>query len=94
MDFSHIQLVEYSVQIGGHITEKIAMFNCNKLPTGVATRCIETDTYNPYLLTMSKEQFIALFMDDVEIPEQAAQPEPTAPSQTEDDPESEEVNEN
>lgn len=63
-DFSHLQMVEYNVQIGERITPKIAIFNCNKLPNGVVARCIETDTFNPYLLTMTREQFEALFLDD------------------------------
>lgn len=63
-DFSHLQQIEYNVQIGDKITPKIALYNCNKLPYGVAVQCIETDTYNKYLLTMSKEHFNALFLDD------------------------------
>lgn len=63
-DFSHLQMIRYDVQIGDRITPKVAIFNCNKLPTGVATRCIETDTFNNYLLTMTQEQFQALFLDD------------------------------
>lgn len=66
-DFSHLQMVNYNVQIGDKVTPKIAIFNCNKLPYGVAVRCIETDTFNPYLLTMTKEHFKSLFLDDKEI---------------------------
>jgi hypothetical protein len=53
--------------IGDHVTSKIAIFNCNKLPLGVAVKCIENDAPNKYLLTMTKEQYIALFLDDAEI---------------------------
>jgi len=63
-DFSHIQTINFNVQIGDRITPKIAIFNCNKLPTGVAVQCIETDSYNPYLLVMTKEHFQSLFLDD------------------------------
>lgn len=66
-DFTHIQTITYDVMIGDHITNKIALFNCNKLPLGVAVRCIENDAPNKYLLTMTKEQYIALFLDDAEI---------------------------
>ena len=63
-DFSHLQMISYNVQIGDKVTHKVGIFNCNKLPTGVAIQCIETDTYNPYLLTMTQEHFNALFLDD------------------------------
>lgn len=63
-DFSHIQMLRYSVQIGDKVTPKIAIFNCNKLPTGVAAACIENDSYNKYLLTMRQDHFEALFLDD------------------------------
>lgn len=64
---SHLQTVNYSIQIGDHVIEKIAIFNQNKLPTGVAMKCIETDTFNKYLLTMTKEHYVALFLDDGEL---------------------------
>lgn len=63
-NFSHLQLINYAVQIGDKTTDKVGIFNCNKLPTGVAIQCIETDTFNPYLLTMTKEHFQSLFLDD------------------------------
>ena len=63
-DFSHLQRIDYTVQIGDVVTKKIALFNQNKLPTGVAIKCVETDTDNPYLLTMTLEKFQALFLDD------------------------------
>lgn len=63
-NFSHLQMLNYNVQIGDKVTPKVAIFNCNKLPTGVAVQCIETDTYNKYLLTMTAEHFNALFLDD------------------------------
>lgn len=66
-DFSHLQMVNYNVQIGDLITPKVAIFNCNKLPYGVAVKCIESDTFNKYMLTMTREQFVALFLDDVEV---------------------------
>jgi len=66
-DFTHIQTITYDVMIGDHVTSKIAIFNCNKLPLGVAVKCIENDAPNKYLLTMTKEQYIALFLDDAEI---------------------------
>jgi len=66
-DFSHLQMVNYEVQIGDRTTPRVAIFNCNKLPTGVAIQCIETDTFNPYLLTMTQEHFRALFLDDAPI---------------------------
>lgn len=63
-DFSHLQMINYNVQIGDKVTPKVAIFNQNKLPTGVAIQCVETDTFNPYLLTMTQEHFQALFLDD------------------------------
>ena len=63
-DFSHLQMIPFNLQLGDKVIPKIAMFNCNKLPTGVAYKCIETDTYNPYLLVVTEEQFNALFLDD------------------------------
>ena len=63
-DFSHIQMIRFNVQIGDHVTPKVAIFNCNKLPYGVAVKCIETDTFNPYMLTMTEEHFKSLFLDD------------------------------
>lgn len=63
--------------IGDHITNKIALFNCNKLPLGVAVKCIENDAPNKYLLTMTKEQYIALFLDDAEIIEKGEEDENT-----------------
>lgn len=68
-DFTHIQTITYDVMIGDHVTNKIAIFNCNKLPLGVAVKCIENDAPNKYLLTMTKEQYVALFLDDAEIVE-------------------------
>lgn len=65
-NFSHLQMINYNIQIGDNVVPKVAVFNCNKLPTGVAIKCIETDTYNKYLLTMTKEHFTALFLDDKE----------------------------
>lgn len=64
---SHIQTINYSIQIGDNVIDKIAIFNQNKLPTGIAMKCIETDTFNKYLLTMSMEQYNALFLDDGEL---------------------------
>lgn len=64
---SHIQTISYAIQIGDNVIDKIAIFNQNKLPTGVAMKCIETDTFNKYLLTMSMEQYTALFLDDGEL---------------------------
>lgn len=63
-DFSHLRTINYNVQIGDRVTPKIGIFNQNKLPTGVAIQCIETDTFNPYLLTMTQEHFQSLFLDD------------------------------
>lgn len=68
-NFTHIQTITYDVMIGDHVTNKIAIFNCNKLPLGVAVKCIENDASNKYLLTMTKEQYMALFLDDAEIVE-------------------------
>ena len=65
-NFSHLQMVNYNIQIGDKVTPKVGIFNCNKLPTGVAIQCIETDTFNKYLLTMTREHFNALFLDDME----------------------------
>ncbi len=76
---SHIKTFEYNIQIGDNSIEKVAIFNCNKLPDGVAARCIETDTFNKYLLTMTKEHYIALFLDDGEFgvqDEEQSNPEP------------------
>ena len=64
---SHIQTISYAIQIGDNVIDKIAIFNQNKLPTGVAMKCIETDTFNKYLLTMTKEHYVALFLDDGEL---------------------------
>ena len=64
---SHLQTISYAIQIGDNVIEKIAIFNQNKLPTGVAMKCIETDTFNKYLLTMTKEHYDALFLDDGEL---------------------------
>lgn len=66
-NFSHLQSIEYDVMIGDHITPKIALFNCNKLPLGVAVKCIENDAFNKYLLTLTKEQYVALFLDDNDV---------------------------
>lgn len=74
-DFTHIQTITYDVMIGDHITNKIALFNCNKLPLGVAVKCIENDAPNKYLLTMTKEQYIALFLDDAEVIEKGEENE-------------------
>lgn len=74
-NFTHIQTITYDVMIGDHITNKIALFNCNKLPLGVAVKCIENDAPNKYLLTMTKEQYIALFLDDAEIIEKGEEDE-------------------
>ena len=74
-DFTHIQTITYDVMIGDHVTNKIAIFNCNKLPLGVAVKCIENDAPNKYLLTMTKEQYIALFLDDAEIVEKSEEDE-------------------
>lgn len=65
-DFSHLQMINYDVQIGETVTRKVAIFNCNKLPYGIAVKCIETDTFNRYMLTMTYDQFKALFLDDQE----------------------------
>lgn len=75
-DFSHLQMLNYEVQIGDKVTKKVALFNCNKLPTGVAIQCIETDTYNKYLLTMTKEHFQALFCDDKVADDEQSQENP------------------
>lgn len=85
-DFSHLQMVNYNVQIGDRVTPKVAIFNCNKLPTGVAMKCIETDTHNKYLLTMTLENFEALFLDDhdAEEKEPASKPDPE-PASSEDE---------
>lgn len=82
-NFSHIQMIRYNIQIGDTVTPKVAMFNCNKLPTGVAIKCIESDTYNDYLITMTQAQFEALFLDDASLDapnaplEEVAEPEDT-----------------
>lgn len=63
-NFEHIQLINYAIQIGSNVVDKVAIFNCNKLPYGVAVQCLEVGAYNPYLITMTKEQFNRLFLDD------------------------------
>ena len=61
---SHIQTINYTVQVNDSVIRKVAIFNTNKLPTGVAIKCIESDTYNKYLLVLSEEQYNAIFLDD------------------------------
>ena len=63
---SHIQTINYSIQIGDCTEQRVAIFNTNKLPTGLAEKCIMSDVYNKYLITMSAEQYVALFLDDGE----------------------------
>lgn len=63
---SHIQTIRYSVQINDSVIQKVAIFNTNKLPTGMAWKCIEEDASNKYLLKMDLEQYVALFLDDGE----------------------------
>lgn len=63
---SHIQIINYSIQIDGRAEQRVAIFNTNKLPTGMAEKCIINDVYNKYLITMSAEQYVALFLDDGE----------------------------
>lgn len=63
-NFSHIQMFNYSIRTGNILVEQVALFNCNKLPTGVAFECARNNADNPYLLTMPKSKFDALFLDD------------------------------
>ena len=75
---SHIQTINYSIQVEDKIVDMIAIFNQNKLPTGVAFKCIETDTFNKYLFRMTKEQYVAIFLDDGEFqPESELEPKET-----------------
>lgn len=67
--FNHLQTIEYDVVIGDVSTPNIAIFNCNKIPTGEAIKCVETGVYNRYVLPMTREQFTALFLDDIDIEE-------------------------
>lgn len=90
---SHIQTINYNIQIGDNIIERIGIFNCNKLPTGVAIKCIETDTFNKYLITMTRDQYVAIFLDDNEfnpeiaesVEETSSEPVPTEDATSEDD---------
>lgn len=63
-DFSHIQMFNYSICQGNVLVEQVGLFNCNKLPTGIAFECARNGINNPYLLTMSKAKFNALFLDE------------------------------
>ena len=64
---SHIEVLPYNLQVGDKVIEKVALFNNNKIPTGMVHRCLESDTDNKYLITMTKEKYIALFLDDGEL---------------------------
>ena len=64
---SHIKSINYTIQIGDEVISKVAIYNCNKLPEGIVYRCLEHDTFSKYLLTMTKEHFEALFLDDGEL---------------------------
>ena len=81
-DFSHLQIVDFNLQVGENSTPMVGIFNTNKLPTGVAIKCIETNTPNIYLLTMTRAHFISLFLDDAELNDTAAASESTAEAET------------
>lgn len=72
--FSHIQTIRYAIQIGNTSVDYVGIFNCNKLSTDTAIKCVQTDTHNKYLLTMTLEQFEAVFLDDATIVEDEEEP--------------------
>lgn len=82
LDFSHLQIVDFNVQVGENLTPMVGIFNTNKLPTGVAIKCIETNTPNIYLLTMTQAHFVSLFLDDAELNATAAASTSTADAET------------
>lgn len=62
----HIKTLEYNIEIDGKVIPKIAIYNQNKIPTGVVQKCIEHDTYSRYHITMLKDQYVSIFLDDGE----------------------------
>lgn len=82
LDFSHLQIVDFNLQVGENSTPMVGIFNTNKLPTGVAIKCIETNTPNIYLLTMTRAHFISLFLDDAGLNDTADTNASTADAET------------
>ncbi len=63
-DFSHISTIQYTIQIGDRTESMVAIYNKNKIPTGVVEQCIMNNADNKYILKMSATNFVALFLDD------------------------------
>lgn len=63
-DFSHISTIQYTIQIGDRSEPMVAIYNKNKIPTGVVEQCIMNNADNKYILKMSATNFVALFLDD------------------------------
>ena len=64
-NFEHIQTVIYHMELQDGVTiPMIALYNCNKIPTGVVRKHIQNGTGDKYLLKLTMEQFNALFLDD------------------------------
>lgn len=56
-----IGIIEYTIKIDDNSTDKVAVYNDDKISYQTACACVSTDTYNPYLITMDKEHFENVF---------------------------------
>lgn len=72
-DTSHLQELRFNLQSEDSVIPMVALINQNKLPTGVAIKCIEESIDNPYLVVLPVSKFNSLFLDDALSEEELAQ---------------------
>lgn len=63
MDLSHIMLLEVVETVGPYSSEKVILFNQNKVTEKEALHAVKADEYNENVLVMTKRQWISLFRD-------------------------------
>lgn len=61
MDTSHIMLLEVDIDMGALHTEKVVLFNAQKISEADALRAVQMNEQNEYVLSMSRKQWIGLF---------------------------------
>lgn len=63
----HVELIEYTEEIGPYSTEKVALLNGNHMTEEDALRYIEAEKYHPNIILMTKEQWVQVFRDGKEM---------------------------
>lgn len=60
----HISIIEIEEKYGQSLTiEKVVLFNNHRLTQDEAMRIVRSSAYSPYVIVLSKKQYMGLFLD-------------------------------